>query len=64
MKPSTFASWRLTGSAPCSNRGMSTSSPPIRLAREGAMDRAVTVTAIRTDHSGLVTKRLNVFERT
>jgi arsenite-transporting ATPase len=30
-KPSTFASWRPTGSAPCSNRGTSTSSLRIRV---------------------------------
>ena len=61
MKPSTFASWRPTGSAPCSNRGTSTSSLPIRLAREvcdGSRRRFATDRRPTTRP-----KRLNVFER-
>ena len=59
MKPSIFASWRPTGSAPCSNRGMPTSSLPIPLAREvchGSRDRFAT--ARRHDHQAEAAERL------
>ncbi len=56
-KPSIFASWRRTESAPPSKRGVPMFSRAIRLVREvchGSRDHIVTV--FRNDHSCLVTQ--------